>query len=209
VTTFEKGRRKMSKARTKTRKMLLTLLVIGVVGALAGVGTFSAFSSTTDNTGNSFEAGTVYIEDNDAGSAMYTVANQKPGDTVQACILLTYRGTLPADVHLYTTSAINPVGQYIDLTVEKGTGSGAFPSCTGFTAESTIYTGTLSNFAATANTYASGVAAYPGAQTQWNQNDTLVYRFTLTLQDDNNANGGAGGPLSSGVHSFTWEAQNQ
>jgi len=39
-------------------------------------------------------------------------------------------------------------------------------------------------------------------------NDTLVYRFTLTLQDDNNANGGAT-PLSSGSHAFTWEARNQ
>ncbi len=199
----------MRQARTKTRKMLLTLLVIGVVGALAGVGTFSAFSSTTVNSGNSFAAGTVYISDNDAGSAMYNVSNQKPLSTVQACILLTYTGTLPSDVRLYTTSTINAVGQYIDLTVEKGTGSGAFPSCTGFVAQGApIYTGTLSNFAATRNSYVSGVAAYPGAQTQWNQNDTLVYRFTLTLQDNNLANGGAGGPLSSGVHSFTWEAQN-
>lgn len=198
----------MSKTRTKTRKMLLTLLVIGVVGALAGVGTFSAFSSTTVNSGNEFAAGTVYISDNDAGSAMYNVSNQKPGDTVQACILLTYSGTLPSDVRLYTTSTINAVGQYIDLTVEKGTGSGAFPACTGFSAESTVYSGTLSGFATAANDWTSGISAFPGAQTQWNQNDTLVYRFTLTVQDDNNANGGAGGPLSSGVHSFTWEAQN-
>ena len=37
----------------------------------------------------------------------------------------------------------------------------------------------------------------------WNQNDVLVYRFTLTLQDDDAAIG-----LQSGPHSFTWEAQN-
>lgn len=194
----------------KTRKTLLTLLVIGVLGTLAGFGTFSAFSSTTTNSGNAFANGTVYISDNDAGAAMYNVSNRKPGDTVVSCIQVTYGGTLAANVRLYTTSSINPVGQYIDLTVEKGTGSGAFPSCTGFTAQGApIYTGTLSDFATTRNSYVNGVVAFPGAQTQWNQNDVLVYRFTLTLQDNNAANGGAGGPLTSGTHSFTWEAQNQ
>ena len=39
---------------------------------------------------------------------------------------------------------------------------------------------------------------YPGSQTAWNQNDTLWFRFTLALQDDNNANGGAT-PLSGGL----------
>ncbi len=194
---------------TRTRKALFTLLVIGVVATLAGFGTFSAFSSTTSNDGNVFAAGNVYLSDNDAGAAMYNISNRKPGDTVQSCIQLTYGGTLPADVHLYTTSAINSVGQYIDLTLEKGTGSGAFPSCSGFTPQSTLFTGTLSGFAAANNTYASGIAAFPGAQTQWNQNDTLVYRVTLTLQDNNNANGQGAGPLSSGAHSFTWEARNQ
>ena len=41
-------------------------------------------------------------------------------------------------------------------------------------------------------------------QTQWNQNDALVYRFTLTLQD----NAAAQPAWTSGAHSFTWEAQN-
>jgi hypothetical protein len=50
---------------------------------------------------------------------------------------------------------------------------------------------------------------YPGSQTAWNTNDTLVYRFTLTLQDNNNANGQGSGALTSGSHSFTWEARNQ
>lgn len=196
---------------SKTRKTLLTILVIGIVGALAGVGTFSAFSSTTLNSGNSFAAGTVYITSNSAGSALYSVANQKPLSSVQGCIVVTYSGTLPASVRLYTTSTINPVGAYISLTVDKGTFPGAppaFPSCTGFTGTN-IFTGTLSGFATANSNYATGIAAFPGAQTQWNQNDTLVYRFTATMQDNNLANGGAGGALSSGLHSFTWEAQNQ
>ena len=189
-----------------TRKTLLTLLLVGVVGATAGLGTFSAFSSTTDNTGNTFSAGTVTIADNDAGSALYNVSNAKPGTSSASCILLTYSGTLDADVKLYTTSSVNAFASNVDLTIEKGTGSGSFPSCAGFTSQSTVYSGTLANFASTKNSYANGIAAYPSAQTKWGSGDTLVYRFTLTLNTatPNSAQGG-----TTGSHSFTWEARNQ
>ncbi len=189
-------------------KLLLTLLVMGTTASMVGLGTFSAFSSTTSNSGNSFAAGTVLVSDNDAAAAMYSVSNKKPGDQVVQCIKVTYTGSLAATVKLYTTSAIGTVGSYIDLTIDKGSGSPTFPSCTGFTSEATIYTGTLASFAGTKSSYANGVSAFPGAQTQWNQNDALVYRFTLTLQDQNSANGGASA-LSTGSHAFTWEAQNQ
>jgi hypothetical protein len=194
----------------RTRKALLSVLVIGIVGTVAGIGTYSAFSSTTSNDGNVFAAGIVYLSDNDSGGAMYNVSNKKPGDQVQSCIQVTYGGSLAADVKLYTTSSIGTVGQYIDLTVEKGTATGAtFPGCGTYTSQSTIYSGTLSNFASTKNSYANGVSAYPGSQTSWGNGDVLVYRFTLTLQDNNSANGGSSGALSTGSHSFTWEAHNQ
>jgi predicted ribosomally synthesized peptide with SipW-like signal peptide len=192
----------------RSRKILLSLLLIGAASALAGFGTFSAFTSTTTNSGNSFAAGTVFVDDNDAGAAMYTVSNQKPGVATQRCIKVTYSGTMAADVKLYTTSTVGAVGDYIDLTIEKGSGNPSFPNCTGFSAESTIYSGELDDFTTSRDSYTNGIAAFPGSQTQWNQNDTLVYRFTLTLQDDNNANGGAT-PLSTGSHAFTWEARNQ
>jgi hypothetical protein len=198
--------------RTST-KVLLSLAVLSLFGAIAGFATFSAFSSTTSNSGNTFAAGTVYLSDNDAGSALYSVSNKKPGDTAQGCIKITYTGSLPATVKLYTSSTVGTLGSYIDMTVEKGTQSGspAFPSCTGFTPDSggTVFSGTLANFASTKTAFSNGVSAFPGSQTQWNTNDTLVYRVTLTLQDNNAANGGSGGPLSTGSHAFTWEAQNQ
>src|SRR2546422_9676436 len=149
----------------RRRKKLLTVLVIaltvGVIGMLGGTGVLSAFSSTTSNDGNVFATGTVTISDNDAGAAMYNVSNKKPNDTVQTCIKLTYTGSLAADVHLYTTSSIGALGQYLDMTVEKGTLSGApaFPSCTGFTTQATVFTGTLASFASTKNSFANGVAA--------------------------------------------------
>jgi hypothetical protein len=101
---------------------------------------------------------------------------------------------------------VNAFASKVDLTIEKGTGSGAFPACTGFSAQSTVYSGTLANFASTKNSYANGVSAYPGAATKWSTGDTLVYRFTVTLNSGvaNSAQGG-----TTGTHSFTWEARNQ
>lgn len=194
----------------KRTRLLVSIVIAMLPFGIAGFATFSAFSSTTDNSGNSFAAGTVYISDNDAGSALYSVSNKTPGVPTAGCIKLTYTGSLAATVKLYTTSTIGALGTYVDMTVEKGTQSGspAFPACTGFTPESTVFTGTLANFAATKNSYANGVSAFPGSQTQWNNNDTLVYRVTLTLQDDAGANGGAS-PLSTGLHAFTWEARSQ
>ena len=194
---------------SKSRKVLITLVVVGLVGTVAGWASFSAFSSTTSNAGNSFAAGTVNIGDNDAGSAMYTVSNQKPNDTLTQCIKVTYTGSLDASVKIYA-SAVDTVGTYISLTVTPGTGSPTFPGCTGFTADAggAIYTGTLKGFADTYSSYATGLADNPGSATKWVTNDAVVYQFTLTLQDNNAANGGSSA-LSTGTHSFTWEARNQ
>jgi camelysin-like metallo-endopeptidase len=191
--------------RSNQRKLLLTLVVLGLLGSIAGWATFSAFSSTTVNPGNTFTAGTVTLTDNDSDAALYNATNQVPGVNTVKCIKLTYSGTLDADVKIYTTSSVNASAQYINLTIEKGTSdTSTFPNCGTFTSQSTLYSGTLSNFAATKNSYANGIVAYPGAATKWITSDTLVYRFTVSLQDDNNAQG-----ANSGSHVYTWEARNQ
>ena len=189
----------------RLRAVLSTFLVVGAVGLVAGAGTFAAFSATSGNSGNTFAAGTVALSDNDAGSAMWGVTNRIPGDTVTTCIRLSYTGTLAADVKLYSASSVNTVDQYLNISVDKGSmpGGTTFPNCTGFSSESTIYSGTVQGFKNSNNAYGNGVGAYPGAQTQWNQNDTLVYRFTVTLQNNFGAQG-----LTS-TTSFTWEARNQ
>ena len=193
---------------SRGRKTLLTLLLVGAIGTVAGVGTFSAFSATTVNPGNSFAAGTVVISDNDANAAMYTIANAAPTVAVMRCIRVTYTGTLPSTVKLYASTAIGAIGPFVDLVIDKGTMpvATAFPNCTGFVADAggSIFTNTLGNFGTTRTNFVNGVQAFPGVQTAWNQNDTLVYRFTLTLQNNAAATG-----LTSGLHDFTWEAQNQ
>jgi hypothetical protein len=195
------------------RKLLSTLLIVTVVLAIAGIGTFAAFFSETENNGNSFAAGTVYLSDNDAGAALYTVSNQKPGVTTEKCIKVSYGGSLDANVELYTPDAIAAaVGNYVNLVITKGTqATPAFPTCTGFVADAggAIFTNTLSNFAATYGAIGSGLAANPGAATKWATNDSIVYRFQLTLADNNSANAGNAAGYASGTHKFVWRATNQ
>jgi hypothetical protein len=192
-----------------TTKVLLTALCVGALGSLAAMGVFGAFSSTTTNAGNTITAGTVAIADNDAGAAMYSITNAKPGESVSRCIKVTYTGSLDADVHLYTSSTIGALGQYVDLTITPGSQTTpTFPSCTGFTADSggALYTGTLANFATTKNSYANGVVDYPGSGTKWAANESVVYQVTATLQSS--APEAAQG-ATTGAHTFTWEARNQ
>ena len=192
----------------KTRKLLISLMVVAVLGTVAGFGIFAAFSQTTVNSDNSFAAGTVTIGDNDAGSALYNISNVDPGDSVTSCIRVTYSGSLNSDVHLYTGDPIGAIGPYADLTIDAGGQPAAtFPDCSGFTPDAggPLFNGTLAGFSAAHNSWANGLVDYPGtAATSWTPGDVVVYRFTVTLQDNNAAAG-----LSSGNHSFTWEAQNQ
>lgn len=188
-----------------TRKVLVSALVVGAIGSVAALGAFSAFSSETSNAGNTFTAGTVDISDNDADGALYQLTNQKPGVTTDRCIRVTYSGSLASAVKLYS-SAVAAGGQYIDLTITPGTqGPAAFPSCTGFTPDGggPIYTGTLQGFASSHSSFANGLAAPGPAAANWATGDDVVYRFSTSVQDTNNAQGAA-----SGAHTFTWEAQN-
>lgn len=192
-----------------TTKVLLTALCVGALGSLAAMGVFGAFSSTTTNAGNTITAGTVAIADNDAGAAMYSLTAAKPGESVSKCIKVTYTGSLDADVRIYTQSAIGSLGQYVDLTITPGSQTTpSFPSCTGFVADSggAIYTGTLQSFGTAKNSYANGVVDYPGTGTKWATGESVIYQVTATLQAS--APDAAQG-LTTGAHTFTWEARNQ
>jgi predicted ribosomally synthesized peptide with SipW-like signal peptide len=188
-------------------KILRTLLLLGVVACIAGAGVFSAFSSSTENPGNVITTGTVLIEDNDGGTALYSMSAAKPGESKTSCIKVTYKGTLAATVKLFTASTIGALGPYVNLKVEAGTQTTpTFPSCTEFAATSTVYEGTLSAFQTEHGTYANGITTNPASQTKWETNNSVVYRVTATVSSSapNSAQG-----ATTGSHAFTWEAQNQ
>ena len=193
-------------------KVLRTLLVLGIVACIAGAGVFSAFSSQTENSGNIITAGTVKLVDNDGGNALYKILGAKPGDTKTSCIKVTYEGSLPATVKLFTpaTTPVGPLGPYVTLKVEAGTQTtSSFPECNGFTPATTgatVYEGTLSAFATEHSSYATGITTNPAGATKWETESSVVYQFTATLPS--NAPEAAQGK-STGEHTFRWEAQNQ
>jgi hypothetical protein len=192
---------------TRVHKIFGSVLVIAVVTTITGGVTFAKFTSTTANSGNSFSAGTVYVQDDDAGGVLWNVSNQTPSSAaVVKCIRVTYSGSLDSTVKLYASNASGTVDQYLNLTIEKGTmpGTTTFPSCTSFSAASTIFNGTLNGFKTNNTNFANGISAFPGAATKWVTNNSVVYRFTISLQ---NAAYGAQGLTSTA--GFTWEAQNQ
>lgn len=194
----------------KTRdKTLLSLIVVGVLGSLVAFGVYGLFTATTQNAGNEISAGTVAFSDNDAGSALYNISGAAPGDSVTRCIKVTYTGSLPAEVRLYSPSSPGTLAQYVDVTITQGTqATSVFPDCTGFTPDSlgVIYSGTLQNFEQTHTNYANGIDAETSSvDTYWHPNDSVVYQFVATLQLGTPDTGQG---ASTGVHSFEWEAQS-
>ncbi len=193
-------------------RVLLTILCVGALGSLAAVGVFGAFSATTTNAGNEIKAGTVAIGDNDAGSALYSLTNVKPGEGTEKCIKVTYTGSLSSDVRLFVTGAGGALAPYVDVTITPGTqSSSTFPSCSGFVADTAgaLYTGTLSNLVSTKGSYENGLVDYPGnglTSGKWVTNDAVVYKITATLQSG--APEAAQGATTN-AHTFTWEARNQ
>ncbi len=193
--------------RPGAMKLLGSLAAVTMVGVVGVLGTQAALSDTTDNANNEFNAGEIDITDNDAGSFMYQVDNALPGDTVSRCIQVSYTSTpdLDSTVELYMTTPIGSVGPYVDLTIEAGTqASVVFPDCTGFTADSTLYNGTLSGFQTSHGASGAGVAYSPNGASPWESGDTVVYRVTLTLQNTARATG----ENYSGAHTYTWRADS-
>lgn len=191
----------------RTRGVFGLLVRLGAVGAgllamslLVVTGSRAAFTANTGNGANTFTAGTVTLADDDAGSVMFNLTDMKPGDTATKCVNVTYTGSLAADVKLYGTVGGTGLADYLDTTVDIGTGAagGASLDCTGFALDSNLRGGTLTAFGGANTDYASGLAGFAGATNP----TTRSYRVTVTLQDDNLAQG------KTASVAFTWEAQN-
>lgn len=187
------------------RRALTALITIGLVGVIAGWGAYSAFTATTANTGNAITAGTVAIGQHAGSTTLYNSAAQGPGSSIVKCLRVSYTGSLASTVKLYASSGIAN-GSAFNLKVERGAGLSspdATMNCTGFSSSSTAYDGDLGSFA---TNYAGGFDGKAGG-TAWNQNDSVDYRFTITVNDDSTPNAHTSA-VSSGAHSFTWEARN-
>ncbi|MDO9354210.1 MAG: hypothetical protein Q7T55_10970, partial [Solirubrobacteraceae bacterium] len=191
------------------RNLLATVVVVGLLIAAVGAAVFSAYTSVAGNEDNRFTAGTIKLTDNDAGNALFEVNGFTPGDSFIRCIRVGYESTggVRSDVKLYGASGGDGLADYLDVRVRRGTmpAVGTSGDCTGFTPDATDYNGdgdgvivdsALSIFPAD---YASGIAD-PVAE--WDDGDAAVYEITLTVQNDNAAQG------LSATQDFSFEARN-
>ena len=155
---------------SRGRKTLLSLLLVGALGAVAGIGTFSAFSATTVNAGNTFDAGTVVISDNDANCAMYTIADAQADDV--------RRPVHPGDVHGFARVdgaplRARPSARSDSTWTSPWTRAPARPVPELHrlrAAGRPIYSGTLGELRHGTHELANG-RRHPGVQAVWNQND--------------------------------------
>lgn len=176
---------------------LAVVASLGFVSVLVVSSSRAAFVDTTDNATNTFSAGDVVLNDDDTGSVLFNVNNLAPGDSRTRCIAVTYTGSLTADVHLYGTVGGNGLAQYLDLDIDVGSG-GDFASCTGFVSSSVLFNDTVAAFGGAHTNFVNGLGGNTGATNP----TTHTYRVTVTLQDNNAAQG------LSATAGFTWEAQN-
>jgi hypothetical protein len=190
-------------------RIFITIAVLAVMAGVAVFTTSAAFTATSSNPGNLIEAGTVSIGDSDAGTGkLYNALALKPGagnGPAAACIRVTYSGSLGSAVQLYRSAVTN--GAQFHLTVERGGTSLAAPgsdmNCTGFTAASTAFDGTLDTLG---TDFSSGTPGKAGGAA-WSSGQSVDYRFTIYPVDDSTPNAHTSA-VDTGSHSFTWEAQN-
>jgi hypothetical protein len=190
----------------KSQKLLLSTVVVGVMGSLVALGVFGLFSATTQNSGNEISTGTVVLTDNDAGSSLFNVTGAKPGESWTRCIKVTYNGSLPAEVHLYMQNTTGELAKYVNLTMTQGTqASPVFPGCAGFTPDSTgvIFEGPA--YSPVSGNWEFGLAVKPVGKAAWGQGESLVFKFTATLDP------GTPDSLQNsaiGNSTIVWEARN-
>jgi hypothetical protein len=161
----------------------------------------AAFVAQNDNTSNQVTAASVDLADNDSGTAMFNnVTGLMPGTNVDRCIDVTYTGSVdPTAVLLYVTGApTGTLAPYLDLTIDIGNDTAdPFRTCTSFVSTSTLYSGTLSDFATAHPDYAGGLSTWDPAGSP----ETKTFRFRLAVQDDAAAEG-----LTS-TFGFSWETR--
>lgn len=190
----------------KTRMVMAGTAGVMAVGAVVLAGSTAEFSDSTSNNDNTWASGEVVLENNRT-SAAFTASNIEPGYTESQCITVTSDSTVPVDLTMYAANLLpSTLGSQLEVTIEEGTGgvqgTNATTSrgdCTGFTADATVYTGTLAGFGAFTN-YDQGLG------------DTVVapagskqYKITASLPS---TAGNDVAAQNTGID-FVWEAKSR
>ncbi len=215
----------------RARRTALSVAVpVGLVTSLALTwgATHAAFSATTHNPGNSWQTGTVVLEDSDSDAALFTSeANGpdgllKPGSSRSRCIRLHYEGSLQADIRMYVgtpdqaETPATALDRYLMMSIERVDVAPEVEvkaDCTGIPATATATfldssthtdaptvetTRTLSHLRTTHADYEHGLVVSSATE----RGAYMTLRITYVLKDDNLAQD------KSSTATFTWEARN-
>lgn len=174
--------------RRRSAKFWVLVIVVPVAIIVAGVLVYTAsqaaFVATTTTGSSSFSTGSVELTNDNVGTSVFTATNLAPGATDTEDVVVTYTGSLDADVVLYSSIAggsVQTLAPFLELEITDGTDT---------------WTGTLADFEAVTD-FASGILP-----TTMADNDTKTYTITYTVASN--------APQSSEASvTFVWEAQNQ
>jgi hypothetical protein len=174
--------------RRRSAKFWVLIIVVPVAIIVAGLLVYTAsraaFVATTTTGSSSFSTGSVELTNDSVGTAVFTATDLAPGATDTEDIVVTYTGSLDADVVLYSSiegGSVQTLAPYLDLEITSASGT---------------WTGTLADFEAITN-FAGGVLP-----TTMVENDTETYTVTYTVASN--------APQSAAASvTFVWEAQNQ
>lgn len=187
------------------RKVLVAVAVpVGFLlsGVLIWQASYAAFTATTSNTGNTWQAGTVVLTDNDSDSALFTATGLVPGSTGERCITVSYTGTASTSVKMYAnynaSDPTSPLAPYLLMTVTPGTGTD--PACADFAASgAAVYTSiAASSIVTAAHDWSTGVDTQP-ATTGWARTYHVQYQLDPATPD--------GSQGDSAAIDFQWEAR--
>ncbi|MGH1491736.1 MAG: hypothetical protein ACRBK7_20485 [Acidimicrobiales bacterium] len=156
-------------------RLLVGVAALATAISLATVSSAALYSDSENLAANTFSTATVQLSDDDAGSALFVLSDLGRGDSGSECIVVQYDGDIASTVRLYHQSGSGTLGQHLDITVEEGSGA----SCGAFSG-STLFDGTLADFASNHNDFTGGLGSFSPATT----GETTTFRFTYLIPTD-------------------------
>lgn len=181
-------------------RLAATLAVLALLVSAVAAVVHSSFTATAGNDGNTFEAGSISLTDDDSAKVLFDVHGLEPNSPpVRRCVTLKYGSTggLASSVRLFgeTNGAL---AEHLKLELTRGSFLGPKPdgnSCTGFAASTTVFLGPLSRYP---QTWGTGIV---DPNPTWRSGDTAIYEIAVSLTDSDGAQG------KSATQSFTFEAR--
>ena len=169
------------------------LLVVAGVTTVLALPAYWASPSPSGVQSAAGVTGSVTLDDDDQGVAMFDIAGLAPGHPVSRCLSVAANaGSEAGAVTLHAAGLGGKLAPFLGMTMDVGSG-GSFQNCAGFRGRR-VYEGTLASFADDHSSRASALATTPAGDAR-----ARTYRFTFDLADDPAAQN------LGGVATFVWD----